>query len=1324
MAAALGVAVTLAAPVAATADPPPSDPSWTASAALGAEPVWDGLSGWQLWPGNIQYRDGRHAWANNTYFYKDNTYQYFTVDADRVPVGATHALVGVTYWDQLQWYGLRVEYQKVGSDAWTNTPWTDYGNTAQWKQAQFVLADVDLAKPFRVYSHHTTTYPLIVDRVDVVLSSSADASGALGDPVSGDLGPAPVWDGMTGRLGEGFNDAEMNSDTAGGRQCWRGARLDGSSLYLNFVADQVPAAAKNASVEVSYFDEAFSPSNKGRFTLEYHSTGSTYERSDVVSLEGTNTWKTHEFRLEDIQFDRSGDGADFRIANWIASSNYTSPQNVCISAITVNFTNMWGLSVVNDSLIQTTGAAAVELQTTAEAVSWTLRGPAGEALRSGVSQAVENDAVVDLSDQGPGYYTIDLVANVDGAEHRVSTALGILDPLPKEAISEDSPFGVHTHFPWEFGSNPDWSAAALLPIARQLGIAHIRDETYWSAVETTQGEYSIPASSAYVAAALELGMDTLLEASFNNSLYDSGLTPSTPEGQAAFAAYASYIVGQLQPPALEVYNEFNGSFNNGVCGRTPACYLPLLKATAERVAEDHPGTKIVGPVTVQASVGWITELIELGGLDYLDVVSTHPYVHPSAPEGLIAPTAALKAVIAANTDDPENPEELWFSELGWPTHSGGVSQAAQADYLVRAMALSTLGGVGRVYWYDLLNDYQSDPEEMEANFGLVEGPAGGVYGYSPKPSAVALGVMARAVVGRPPVGEDAGLGVGVHSVVYSGDVPLRVLWAAGGSATVQFTASAGVTVTDVHGAVRDLKPGLVQVTLDGSPVYLEGSITGLGPVAAPAASIEMVPVPGLGDVVSVTATVDRTGSNADAVPGEVEFEVAGVSQTVSCAAGETAAVSFDLPLTASLGDLALAGYVSGQDGVAVGRVTAGATVVEPVVLRLLPKVDGVDPLVARAELLVTNNRSDRTVTVETASWDVGGTAGALAAPFVVPAGATSAVGSVDLSAASLWTAVAYSGSVTLAGGLEYAVSGSLEVGPVEADGVGVLAPIDLDAVGVWKPLNVTSRPPASDLGGVVSFAHAEDALVVEAVITDDVHHVGSDQSGMWSYDSLQVAVSPLAPGYSASSGYTELAIGELADGTPLAYAHAGPVAGRVDAASVTVTRDDAAGTTRYVARIPWSVFGLAGGPDHAFGLSLLVNENDGDGRDGYVEWGSGIGGAKNPGLYHTVSLVPAPAPAGLALSVSVSTKCMAGKAYLVVRSFNGSDVPVDLSVSTSYGSQVFAAVGVGGSGMQMFTTKKASYPSGQVSVSAAAGTGAAARSGAALAPYPAGGCVG
>jgi regulation of enolase protein 1 (concanavalin A-like superfamily) len=104
-----------------------------------------------------------------------------------------------------------------------------------------------------------------------------------------------------------------------------------------------------------------------------------------------------------------------------------------------------------------------------------------------------------------------------------------------------------------------------------------------------------------------------------------------------------------------------------------------------------------------------------------------------------------------------------------------------------------------------------------------------------------------------------------------------------------------------------------------------------------------------------------------------------------------------------------------------------------------------------------------------------------------------------------------------------------------------------------------------------------------------------------------------------------------------------------------------------------------------------------------------------------VAVEVAGAAASLALSAQVSTKCMAGKAYLSVKAFNDNDVPVELTITTSYGAKVFVSIAANKSGLQAFTTKALAYPSGSVQVAAAA-VGDSTLTGQESVAYPGGVC--
>ncbi|MGW6227715.1 ThuA domain-containing protein [Cellulosimicrobium cellulans] len=77
-----------------------------------------------------------------------------------------------------------------------------------------------------------------------------------------------------------------------------------------------------------------------------------------------------------------------------------------------------------------------------------------------------------------------------------------------------------------------------------------------------------------------------------------------------------------------------------------------------------------------------------------------------------------------------------------------------------------------------------------------------------------------------------------------------------------------------------------------------------------------------------------------------------------------------------------------------------------------------------------------------------------------------------------------------------------------------------------------------------------------------------------------------------------------------------------------------------------------------------------------------------------------PGPADLAVSTEVAARCLAGKAYVAVRATNDEAFPVDVTLTTPFGTRTFADVQPGKSAYQSFATRATSVEAGAVQVSA------------------------
>ncbi|MFD2328138.1 S-layer homology domain-containing protein [Cohnella sp. GCM10020058] len=163
---------------------------------------------------------------------------------------------------------------------------------------------------------------------------------------------------------------------------------------------------------------------------------------------------------------------------------------------------------------------------------------------------------------------------------------------------------------------------------------------------------------------------------------------------------------------------------------------------------------------------------------------------------------------------------------------------------------------------------------------------------------------------------------------------------------------------------------------------------------------------------------------------------------------------------------------------------------------------------------------------------------------------------------------------------------------------------------------------ADDLGGTLKLRWDETNLYLSADIKDDVDTHEAAGANIWQNDGIQFSVAPGVPGDSAN--WYEYGISQTPEG-PQVYrwlTMQGAATGAVTNGKLTVQRDEAAKTTSYRLALPWSELSpMLGAAHRTLSFSLLVNDNDGAGRKGYIEWGSGIGGAKDSALFRTIQLM-------------------------------------------------------------------------------------------------------
>lgn len=1019
----------------------------------------------------------------------------------------------------------------------------------------------------------------------------AQPARAAAPAASAVLGANPVYSGIVKAWpGDGDKNPAAAVSERGGEECWQTSGTPYNRYVYVDVADSViPAGAANAWVVVRYFDAAVVGMD-----IHYDGVSSPWAGSANIALTGSGTWKSAVLGLSGINFKNRSNGADFRLN---VKADAASMPNVCVSRVEVHFSDPSALSVTNPSLVFTQGTNALTFSAASD-FTWTIGDPSGVPLRSGSLPA--GTPSLDISDLGPGYYTLTFSSGITTR----TTSFGVITPLAQK----DPYFAVAMHYGWQKGYEE-----ALLETAGRIGWSEVRSDANWAGIEKQAGVYDFagyPLDTGLRNAA-QHGITTMPILGYRNALYDGGKTPSTPAGLAAFAKFGAATSANFAALTKDVsiYNEYNSTgFNDGACGITPQCYLDVVKAVTPAIKAANPAANVVGPTSAGTALGWHDEFFALGGLDHLDTFSVNFYGYASQgagtpPEQTVMMTEFPQLVqkVKAKKDMP-----IWISENGWPTHTAGSTEAQQADYVIRAQTLARAAGADKYFWYDILDD-GDNAGEREHRFGLFRRASSGVAAPSPKPAAISNAVLIRQLAGRT-LGARQDLGAAdAYSYPISGG--RRVLWATQ-PRSVTLTTLGNLTLTDQFGAVSTLVPqaGKVRLDLDGSPVFVSGVILSARADASPL-SVSAPQQSVTGENLAVTVTADRT--TGAGLPGELAVQVGEVKAILVTRKGQKTSVTLDLPATASTGRRAVTATAADDRG-AIARLRGSTQVVRPYTVKGRPVIDA-----KKLRITVTNNSAAKPLAPGVAGWRVGSWQGSAQVHEVAPLGSAS----VEVAVPDAAPYVPYAYTVTAGNASE---SGSVSYTPIERAGSSTLDPIDLDTLGKWVGIRGGTRTGTDDLSGNVRFTHTDQALVLDAVIKDDVHNANrTDPSLNWQVDSVQFDLYSAFP--SELTG-TRVEVGAaLLPSGPAAYTWTTP-SGPTPGADVQISRDESARTTTYRLAVPWASLGYSTPPAGVIGLSFLVNDADaltgGDARDGYLEWGSGVGGApKNPALFRSVQLV-------------------------------------------------------------------------------------------------------
>lgn len=172
----------------------------------------------------------------------------------------------------------------------------------------------------------------------------------------------------------------------------------------------------------------------------------------------------------------------------------------------------------------------------------------------------------------------------------------------------------------------------------------------------------------------------------------------------------------------------------------------------------------------------------------------------------------------------------------------------------------------------------------------------------------------------------------------------------------------------------------------------------------------------------------------------------------------------------------------------------------------------------------------------------------------------------------------------------------------------------------------------SDLSGRSGIMWDEESMYAFFEVTDNVYYQDQPLPTSWQGDSIQVAFFYGDEGLvilgDAGTDFHEFCLAITPEGKPGAYRfisqNGSQPVGVLEDCEIAITRDEKTKKTVYEFTAPWDKV-LSPGDEINAGdvlkFAFIVNDNDGSGRRGWIEYASGIGETKNSALFTNLMLV-------------------------------------------------------------------------------------------------------
>jgi hypothetical protein len=299
------------------------------------------------------------------------------------------------------------------------------------------------------------------------------------------------------------------------------------------------------------------------------------------------------------------------------------------------------------------------------------------------------------------------------------------------------------------GRNPSVIDNIGVANLKTYGITSFRLEVLWSKVETVSGAYDFSYYDSTIMELINNGIRPIITLGRDNSIYSTGSHIVTDTARAAFINYVKATVNKYKNynVSWEVWNEPNLEYFWNDQANASNYYYLLIKDTYNAIKAINSNHKVYGCCLAESYrpengyqyrvSDFFINFCVLGGLNYMDALSIHPY-SVQEPEMLGIIYNTYKGLIGTfNNKDME----IAITEFGYPIPSNwdnlsmpplpSLSDTQRGQYFLRSFMANLINGISTQSIHELYSP-QSNNTDSEYWFSLFNAD------YSPTTSATMI----------------------------------------------------------------------------------------------------------------------------------------------------------------------------------------------------------------------------------------------------------------------------------------------------------------------------------------------------------------------------------------------------------------------------------------------------------------------------------------------------------------------------------------------------------------------------------------------------------